>query len=295
MFPELKLFRDIAYSRSVSRGAAQNGISQSAASQQIQELEKRLGAMLLDRSTRPLTLTEAGKTYLDFCRDVVRRVEEFEAALDEYRDGVEGEVRIASIYSIALTEMHRLREQFSIFCPSVELKVEYLRPDKVLEAVENGSADLGLVSYPEPTRTLAVIPWREEKMALAVAPNHRLGQRPSVRLEDLQNEAYVAFDPDLMIRKETDRFLREAGIQVRIVMNFDNIQMVKEAVALGQGVSILPDRTMQNEIEQRRLRAVRLDAPGLVRPVGVIHRKRMKFNRAARSFLKTLPVEVPGW
>jgi len=75
---------------------------------------------------------------------------------------------------------------------------------------------------------------------------------------------------------------------MNLVMHFDNIQMIKEAVALGSGISILPARTMQAEIAQGRLAAVRLHAPGLVRPVGIVHRKRKKFNRAADVFLELL-------
>ena len=71
-------------------------------------------------------------------------------------------------------------------------------------------------------------------------------------------------------------------------MHFDNIQMIKEAVALGTGISILPARTMQAEIEQGRLVAIRLHAPELVRPVGMIHRRRKKFNRASELFLELL-------
>src|SRR5580704_1797352 len=83
IFEDCKLFRDVAHARSLSRAAAANGISQSAATQHIQELEKRLGVQLLDRSTRPLGLTASGKLYAELCRDVLRREEEFAAALDE--------------------------------------------------------------------------------------------------------------------------------------------------------------------------------------------------------------------
>lgn len=81
-FDHLQLFRDIALQRSVSKGAQMNGVSQSAASQHISEIEGRLGTPLLDRTTRPLVLTKAGRLYLDMCRDVLRRSEEFHAAID---------------------------------------------------------------------------------------------------------------------------------------------------------------------------------------------------------------------
>ncbi len=107
IFEDCKLFRDVAHARSLSRAAAMNGISQSAATQHIQELEKRLGVQMLDRSTRPLGLTAAGKLYAELCRDVLRREEDFIVALDAIKADVEGTVRVASIYSIGLTEMPR--------------------------------------------------------------------------------------------------------------------------------------------------------------------------------------------
>ena len=288
LFDNSKLFRDIAQTRSVSRGAAQNGISQSAASQHIHELEKKLGISLLDRTTRPLTLTAAGKLYFDLCRDVLWREEEFEAALDELKARVEGEVRVASIYSIGLSEMSQLQEEFSLRFPNAQLHVDYLRPQKIYEALLADQADLGLVSYPEATKELAVIPWREEEMVVAASVSHPLVGKPVLLPSDLDGQEYIGFDEDLSIRRELDRFFREQGIEIRLSMQFDNIQMIKEAVALGSGISILPARTMLAEIEQGRLVAVPLHAPGLVRPLGIVHRKRKKFNRAAQSFLELL-------
>src|SRR2546423_2435115 len=177
IFEDCKLFRDVSHTRSLSRAAVLNGISQSAATQHIQELEKRLGAQLLDRSTRPLGLTLAGKLYAELCRDVLRREEEFIAELDEIKADVEGKVRVASIYSIGLSEMPRLREDFQRACPGAQLHVEYLRPDKVYEAVLEGEADLGFISYPEHRRDLAIIPWREERMTVALYPSHPLSRR----------------------------------------------------------------------------------------------------------------------
>ncbi|MCU1272903.1 MAG: transcriptional regulator, LysR family, partial [Bryobacterales bacterium] len=96
IFDNIKIFRDISQSKSISRGASLNDISQSAASQQIQELERRLGVTLLDRSTRPLALTPAGKLFYDLCRDVLRREEQFHVQLENLKGSVEGTVQVAS-------------------------------------------------------------------------------------------------------------------------------------------------------------------------------------------------------
>lgn len=286
IFGECKLFRDVAHAKSLSRAAQLNGISQSAATQHIQELEKRLGAELLDRSTRPLGLTGAGKLYAELCRDVLRREQDFTAALEEMKGSVETTLRVATIYSIGLSEMGRLRDEFHHAFPGVELHVELLRPDKVYEAVLNDQADLGFISYPENRRDLTVIPWREERMTVAVYPSHPFAGLPEVSAKDLNGQAFIAFDEEVIIRRELDRFLRDNDVEVSILMQFDNIQSIKEAVALGSGISILPERTMQAEIEQRRLVSTPLHAPELRRPVAVIHRRKKTLTPAAREFLK---------
>lgn len=287
----LKLFRDIAQTRSVSRGAQLNDVSQSAASQHLRELERAFGVKLLDRSTRPLALTEAGRLYLEFCRDVLRLKEKLEAALDRLKGRVEGTVRVASIYSVGLSEMTRLEEEFARRLPDADLRVEYLRPEKVYEAILTDQADLGLVSYPESSKEIKVIPWREETMAVAAAPSHPLARTSLVRVPELDGVDFVEFDEDLPISREVKRFLEEQGVEVHPVMHFDNIQTMKEAVALDTGVSILPERILRADVEQGRLAAIPIEAPGLVRPLGIIHRRRKKFNRATQSFLYLLREE----
>ena len=275
-------------SKSLTRGAEVNEITASAASQHIQELEKNLGVVLLDRSTRPFSLTREGRLYYDMCRDVLRRWDEFDAALGHIRQQVRGEVRVASIYSIGLTEMSQLEQAFSRREPDAELTVEYLRPEKVYEAVASDQVDLGLVSYPAPTRDIAVIPWRQEEMAVITAPEHPLTLQHRVRPQDLEGLNFVAFDDDLPIRRAVDEYLAEHSVEVNVTMHFDNIQMIKEAVAIGSGVSICPTRIMKAELANGRLVSVPLASPGLQRPLGIIHRKRKKLAPAAESFLRLL-------
>jgi DNA-binding transcriptional LysR family regulator len=285
---EAKLFKSISQTKSISRAAAHCGISQSAATQHVQELERRLGLPLVDRSTRPLSLTEAGKLYADFCRDVLRREDQFLVALERLKGQAEGAVRVASIYSIGLSEMSRLRQEFERRHPQAQLHVDYLRPDKIYDAVLGDHADLGLVSYPVAKRELAVVPWRKEQMAVALPPSHPLAAKSILQPADLNGQDFIGFDEDLLIRRELDRFFRDHGVEVNQVMQFDNIQTIKEAVALGSGISILPERTMQSEIEQGRLISVPLHAPELLRPLGIVHRRRKRFNLAAQAFLNLL-------
>ncbi len=284
----LKLFRDIAQTRSFSRGASLNSVSQSAASQQVQELEQELGIELLDRSTRPLVVTAAGHLYSEYCRDVLRRREELDVAIDRMKQEVQGTVRVASIYSVGLSEMVQLEQEFGRRLPEAKLEVEYLRPEKVYWSVLSDAADLGLVSYPEPSREITVLPWRQEEMVVAASPYHPLAQRTAANLTDLEGVDFIGFDDDLPIARDIERFLNGQGIKVNITLHFDNIQMIKEAVAHRVGVSIMPARIMKDEIAQGRLVAIPIPAPELYRPLGIIHRKKKRFYPVAQAFLELL-------
>ena len=168
--------------------------------------------------------------------------------------------------------------------PAAHLHVEYQRPDKVYDSVRDESADLGLVSYPEASRDIAAIPWRKEEMQVAVSAGASLRfQRGSLagrsQRPGLHRIRRRPLDPARAGQIPADEWRG-----VNMLMHFDNIQTIKEAVALGSGISILPARTMQAEIAQGRLVAVKLHAPDLHRPVGVLHRRRRSSTRRRNRF-----------
>jgi DNA-binding transcriptional LysR family regulator len=106
--------------------------------------------------------------------------------------------------------------------------------------------------------------------------------------KDLNGVEFVGFDEDLPIHREVDRFLREQGVEVAETLHFDNLQMIKEAVAHRAGVSILPARILRDEVMQGRLTAIPIAASELYRPLGIIHRKKKQFNPVAQAFLALL-------
>ena len=138
-----------------------------------------------------------------------------------------------------------------------------------------------------------MIPWREEQMVLAVSPFHPLAGKSDIVPQDLDGTDFIGFDEDLPIRRGVDRFLREHHVRVNLTMHFDNLQMIKEAVAHGSGVSIVPARIMETEIVQGRLIPIRI-APELYRPLGIIHRRKKRFNRSSQAFLDLLQEQPVG-
>ena len=284
----LKLYCEVARLRSFSRGATASGVSQSAASQAIQQLEAELGAVLLDRSRRPLQPTEEGRGFFEACRTLLQGFEQARAELAASRQRVEGTVRVAAIYSVGLHDMSRHMHPFMSAHPQARVLLECLHPHKVVEAVLNDEADVGILSYPTATRALEVLPLRSEPMVVVTHPSHRLARKRRVTPADLNGEAFVAFDHDLAIRKTIDRALKQHSVRVNVVMEFDNVETIKQAIGIAAGISILPRPTVLKEVEIRTLAAVPLAIPGLVRPIAIIHRRGKRLTPAVARFIELL-------
>ena len=290
----LKLFADLAESRSISKAAQKNSISQSAASQHLQELERQMQMQLVNRSVRPLVLTDAGTIYLKFCVEVLEKKQAFDEQLKLLQGQSDGAVRVACIYSVGLSDIARIENFFAERYPSVQLRVNYLQPAKVYEAVRQDRADIGLVSYPQAGPDLLVIPWRQERMAVAVAAESPVAKRVWLRPGDLEGQDFIGFDDDLPIAGAVDAYLAAAGVKVKKEMQFDNIASVREAVAVGSGLSILPVRQLKAEIEAGRIAAIRLDNPPSYRPLAIVHLSQKRFNRATELFLEALREGEPA-
>ncbi len=284
----LRVFCNVVQNHSFSRGAKINEISQSAATQSVHRVEQHFGVQLIDRSKRPFVLTPEGHTCFDGFREVVDLYDSVEAQVRSLRMEIGGLVRVAAIYSVGLHDMSRCMQTFMRQYPKAKVRLEYLRPNKVYDAVLNAEADLGIVSYPSGSPDLNVIPLRSERMVVVCPPGHRLAKCTTLTAEQLHGVDFVGFDRDLSIRKEIDRHLRQRGVSIRVVMEFDNIETIKQAVQIGAGISILPEPTVRNQSRVGSLAAIPLISPELHRPLGIIHRHRKLFTPTAAKFVELL-------
>lgn len=284
----VRIFCDVVQHQSFSRGAAANEVSQSAATQSVHRMEQHFGVQLVDRSKRPFVLTSEGQACYEGLREVLELYDSVEARVRSLRAEITGVVRVASIYSVGLHDMSRCMQDFMRRYPKARVRLEYLHPQRVYDAVLNSEVDLGIISYPVASPEINVIPLRSERMVLVCNPTHPLAQRSEVTIEDLEGADFVGFDRELSIRKEVDRVLRQRSITIHVVMEFDNIETIKQAVEIGAGVSILPEPTVRREVEFRTLAMVRLTAPQLHRPIGIIHRSRKLFTPTASKLIDLL-------
>jgi DNA-binding transcriptional LysR family regulator len=284
----LKIFFDLGRCRSFSQTAQMNNVSQSAISQVVNHLERKLGVNLVDRSTRPLHLTDPGKTFYEGCRSLLEQYENLEASICKSNARIVSTLQVAAIYSVGLLNMNRYVERFSTEHAGTEVHIEYLSPKLVYEKVQDGSADVGLISFARKSRELSVIPWRAEEMVLACIPQHDFARQQSLHISRLNGQKYVGFTRDLIIRHKIDQFLREQGVAVDVVLEFDNVECVKKAVEIGSGVALLPGPMLTREVEVRSLAAIPLQDCRFVRPLSIIYRRNQKLTPSASNFINLI-------
>ena len=311
----LRLYHDIARCRSFSEAARLHGITQPAASQRVGQLEKQLGVTLLDRSVRPLKVTDAGRVFLEGVADVLQRYDTLErtvmaaaakqrgaAAGGEGAGGtggvggmggaVRGRVKVSAIYSSGIDLLRQVGERFAVEHPQIAVQIDYDKPDAVHEAVVAGRADVGILSYPARFKKLGVIPLRDEEMAVVCPPGHPLargrkggkgakgarggrGARGGVVAAELAGQEMVGFDTNLPVARQTAEYLKAHGGAAVVTHRFDNLDTLKHAVAATGRLAILPRRTVQAEVANGSLAALDL-TPRLVRPMGLIYRRGVK-------------------
>src|SRR5256886_11008842 len=263
----LNLYCDVIRSGSFSLGAAAHRNSQSAASQAMRQLEEELGTQLIDRTKCPFMVTPEGKKFFEACLVLLDNFEKAKAEITSQRTLVGGAVRVAVIYSVGLHDMGIHCQQFTTRYPQAKIRLAYLHPHEVVEAVISDEADLGILSFPAPHRSLTIVPWHSEPMVFVCHRAHSLAKRKTVSYRDLEGERFAAFDRSLSIRKAIDKSLRQRGVNVNVAMEFDNIETIKHAITIQSGVSILPEPSVLREVESGILSAIPTDMPDLVRPI----------------------------
>lgn len=285
---DLEILCEVAGQRSFSKAARRLEISQSVVSETVKGLEDHLGSTLIDRTQRPLALTPAGRVYVDGCRDLLESARCLEDRVRQLHHQVVGPVRVSAIYSVGLLQMDCYVKQFERLYPDAVLELRYLHPQAVLDRVLNDESDLGLMSFPPKKAELICTPWQNQEIVAVVYPGHRLAGRRTMRACELEGEPLVSYTPELAIRQELDRHLKQARVHVEVVHEFDNIENIKRAVEIGSGIALLPVPTVRREIEIGSLRAVHFEDVQWHRPLSIVHKRQRVHTTAVRRFLDLL-------
>ena len=283
----MRVFCDLVELQNFSRTADKYGISQSAVSQQVAQLEMTHKCQLVIRKTRPLTLTKSGELFYQACKDILERYDRLNSELAFLaRSSVK--ISLAAIFSIGMHALQPYVKKFMAVYPKINLSVEYLSCSQIYDGVLRGGIDIGVVAAPKMDRNIEVFPFESEKLLVVCSPEHALAKESSVDIHKLQGQDFVALGKNVPSRILIDSILTRHGISVRDVMEFDNTETIKRAVEINAGVSILPEPTVQQEAANGTLRAIPFLDEDFYRPTGVIVRKNKTLTQAGRYLIELL-------
>src|SRR6185436_5592618 len=284
----LKVFCDLAETESFTKAAQINEVTQSAVSQKISSLERQFKSLLIERSKKKFRLTREGQVLYDYSKQIIQTYDSLFSKLQEIKDIISGTIRVATIYSIGLHDLPPYLKKFLRSYPTVHVHVEYRRSNQVYEDVLGNVVDLGLVAYPTRDPKLEVIPLRKDMMVLICHPQHPFARSKSIRLKDIEGQKFIGFEPDIPTRRAIDKILKEQGVEVQHVMEFDNIETVKRAAEIDAGISIVPHGTITQEVAKQTLAEVRIEDAEFFRPLAAIHKKNKVLSPAMKQFMSVL-------
>lgn len=283
-----QVFSDLVETASFSEAAARNGISQSAVSQQIRTLEERYGVTLVERGRRNFAVTPEGEAFLRAAQGIIAAYQRIEQDLGKMRHVVAGRLIIATVYSIGFHELPPYLEEFRRRFPEVDLQVHYRRSNQVYADVCENLADLGLVAYPQERKGVEIEPAWRDRLVVICPPGHPLARRSSLDLKAIDGQRFISFEPDLPTRKAIDAMFVQAGVMVKEVVEFDNIETVKRGVLIENAISIVPSESVQSEVKAATLVSIPIKGKFIWRPIGIVRRRTKAINPAMRELIALL-------
>lgn len=291
-----KIFADLVETKSFSKAAKINAITQSAVSQQARAMERHFKSLLIDRSQKQFQLTREGDRVYEASKELLHSYDKLSSELQEMKKIISGTIRISTIYSIGLHELPPFIKRFLVDFPSVNVRVEYRRSNLVYEDILHNSVDFGLVAFPVRTRQIEQLPFRDDRLVVIAHPNHPLAKfsESGVELKQLAGQRFIGFDPDIPTRKAVDQIFRENKLDIDPVMEFDNIETVKRAVEIDHGIAIVPQATVLQEQQQGTLVVIPFKNKEFTRPLAILHRKGRVLTPAMKKFIETLGMNMTG-
>lgn len=257
----LKLFIAVCELRSISKAAATLNTAISAASRRLQMLEDETQSQLFKRRPHGVEPTTEGLAVLRYARDVLRLGEQLGFALDDYREGVRGTVRVSASSSALV---RRLARDLSAFCrqnPLIQLDLDERPTSHTLEALLLKQADLGVVVDGPLPQGMESFPYSSDRLALAVPAGHPLATREVVALHDLFEEQFVALDNTTAVHRVLAQEAKANGRELKIRVQVRSFDSMCQMIAHGLGVGVLPDHAARPMAEALALHIVPLAGP----------------------------------
>lgn len=283
---QLRYLVALAEEQHFTRAAAREHIAQPALSQQIRRLEEEVGLALVERTTRQVTITDAGRLLVDRARRILSEVDAAQAELQSLRGIYTGHVTVGAMHTMGPVDVSLALAIFHERHPGVELTVCEMSSEELAEMVRVDELDLAFLSVTERIEShgLGLHQLISEELVVVLAPDHPLGHRPTLRMRELEDEQFISYREGSRLRELLEGAGREAGFEPQVKLESNESQRIRRLVARGMGVAILPRSDAVSYGPE--VAVVDLTEPSLSRDITLAWREGRRHAPAAAEFIE---------
>jgi DNA-binding transcriptional LysR family regulator len=271
---QLEMALAVAECASFTRASQRLYVAQSAISRKIKMLEEELGEPVFKRVNKKVYVTPAGETLLRYARKIFQDLRNATLEISEMAHLERGHMRIGAGMLACTYILPPVLEKFKALYPQIELEVVTAPTDALLVKLRENAIELGVFTLPIRHSDLEVIPIATEEMVVVTSPKHPiLAKKSWMKAEDLQDYPLILFPKGASTRNVLEEFFRGAHIRPHVAMEAENVATIKPLVKIDLGISIIPLRSMADELERRELHCLRIRNHRITRQVGLVYHK----------------------
>src|SRR5919106_5017502 len=283
---QLEIIRAIAETGSFTAAGHKLHVSQSAISRQILLLEEELKEPVFLRVGRRIRITPAGDSLLQLSHRVFQDLKDTIAGITDSQESLRGTIRLLGGMTVCLYVFPPLLTELKRQHPEIDLKLMTGSSERCLQQLRSGAGDLALLTLPIDQPDLVTVPVLEEELLVVTAAKHPLSRKRKILPQDLVGQPFVLFEPGSNTRRAVDEFFMTARIEPQIVMETENVEIIKQLVRHGLGITVIPYQAVARDVTQGQLFCARIEGRSLVRETGWIYPKMSRTPRAVQEVIR---------
>ena len=290
---QLEIIRAIADTGSFTAAGEKLHVSQSAISRQILLLEEELGESVFHRIGRRIRITAAGEALLPLSHRVFQDLQDTVTTISEKQESLRGTLRLVGGMTVCLYVFPTLLSEVRRVHPHLDLKVTVGSTERSIAMLRSGAGDLGLVTLPVESADLVSVPVLQEELLLTTYPAHPLARKRQTVPGDLDKQPFILFETGSVTRRLVDEFFTRERIEVEVVMETENVEIIKAMVRSGLGISIVPWQAVAGDVKAKQLFVSRIAGHSLERQFGWLYPKMTRLPRVVSEVLRVFETVRP--
>jgi DNA-binding transcriptional LysR family regulator len=291
---QLRILKAVATEKSFTKAAATLYLSQPSLSKQIKTLERNLDALLINRESNKISLTENGKVLLQYSERILALCEESCRALIDLKNGERGNLTVGASQTIGTYLMPRVLALFAQNYPQIDLKVQVNSTRIIANSIINREIDIAVVGgeiSDDLKKTLSIEDFVYDELSLIISKSHPFAKKKKINKEDLYCLDFITLNSNSTIKKFIDNILIQNQIetqQLKTILQLNSIEGIKTAVSLGLGAAFVSSSAIEKEIKLQTISIINIDNIKITRRLSIISNPECYKSKAFIFFYEEL-------